>query len=534
MKGSFALVLHAHLPFVRHPEHDEFLEEDWLFEAITETYIPLLEVFEKLLEDGVRLRVSMSVTPTLASMLADPLLQSRYRRRIGCLIELAEREVQRTRWLPDFQETARHYLDRFRRCREVFEDRCHGNLLGALSELARQGGLELLTCAATHGFLPLLSVNPAAVRAQIWMGARCHRRLLGLEPRGIWLPECGYTPGLETQLAREGIRFFLVDAHGVLSATPAPKLGVFEPVRCGGSVAAFGRDLESSRSVWSANVGYPGDPEYRDFYRDIGYDLDYDYVQPYIRRADRRIPIGIKYHRITGPTDAKLPYRPEAARERAAVHAGDFVGKRVAQVERVFAQTGRRPIVVSPYDAELFGHWWYEGPQFVDFMLRKLHFDQQVLRATTPVEYLDEHPNLQEVRLPFSSWGHHGYGEVWLNESNDWIYPHLHKAADRMVQMADRFLHASGLPERALNQMARELMLAQSSDWAFIMSHRTAVEYATRRTRDHLGRFAQLHDQLDRDASVDERFLAEVESRDNIFPDLDFRIYSTRVPVLGV
>ncbi len=527
--GYFSLVLHAHLPFVRHPEHDDFLEEDWLYEAISETYIPLLEVFEGLIDDGIPLRVSMSITPTLASMLADPLLQSRYLRRINQLIELAEREVQRTRWLPDFQHTARMYLARFQACRSFFEDRWRCNLLEAFRQLADASDLELLTCAATHGFLPLLSVNPAAVRAQLQVAVQTHRRLLGRDPRGIWLPECGYTPGVEKELARHGIRFFIVDAHGLLNAVPRPPCGVFTPIMAGSGVAAFGRDLESSRSVWSANEGYPGDPEYRDFYRDVGFDLDYDYVRPYLHGLQTRLPIGIKYHRITGATDRKLPYRPEKARERVAVHAADFVSKRIRQVRRLHAETGLRPLVLSPYDAELFGHWWYEGPLFVDAVLRRLHADRGAVRTMTPVQYLERHTELLEARLPFSSWGHQGYGEVWLNPTNDWIYPHLHRSADRMSRLADRFPNASPQQERALNQMARELLLAQASDWAFIMSHKTSVEYAHRRTTDHLARFNRLYDEVEAGRPVDESVLADMEAKDNPFPDLDFRIYSSAI-----
>ncbi len=523
-RGYFALVLHAHLPFVRHPEYEDFLEERWLYEAITETYIPLLTVFERLIEDGVPVAVSMSVTPTLAAMLSDPLLQARYVRHIDRLIELAEREVQRTRWLPDFHPTALHYLERFRHCRKAFVERYKRDLLKGFRKVADASRLELMTCAATHGFLPLLAINPAAVRAQVRVAAASHRRLLGQEPRGIWLPECGYVPGLEKELAAEKIRFFLVDSHGLLNAQPRPRYGVFAPAMTGAGVAAFGRDLESSRSVWSADVGYPGDPEYRDFYRDIGFDLDLDYINPYVHESGLRVATGIKYHRITGRTDQKQPYRPAAALDRAAAHATDFVSRRQHQVRQLERFIGRKPIVVSPYDAELFGHWWYEGPAFVDFVLRKLHLEQHEVTPVTPLEYLEREADLETVELSFSSWGHRGYGEVWLNETNDWIYRHLHRSADRMVRATRLHADATGLTQRALNQMARELLLAQASDWAFIMSGKTAVEYAVRRTNDHVGRFTRLWEQLEAGA-IDETALAEIEARDNIFPDIDFRVY---------
>ncbi|MBI3893772.1 MAG: DUF1957 domain-containing protein [Candidatus Wallbacteria bacterium] len=526
-RGYFALVLHAHLPFVRHPEHEDFLEERWLYEAITETYIPLLTVFERLIEEKIPVAVSMSLTPTLTAMLSDPLLQARYVRHIDRLIELAEREVQRTRWLPEFHPTALHYLESFRHCRTVFVDRYKRDLLRAFREVAAASRLELMTCAATHGFLPLLSINPAAVRAQIKVATASHRRLLGASPSGIWLPECGYAPGVERELAAEKIRFFLVDSHGLLNGRPRPRHGVFAPALTPAGVAVFGRDLESSRSVWSADVGYPGDPEYRDFYRDIGFDLEHDYIHPYVHESGLRVATGIKYHRITGRTDDKQPYRPEAARLRAEEHAADFVARRQHQVRQLERFIGRKPIVVSPYDAELFGHWWYEGPMFIDFVLRKLHLEQSEIAPITPLEYLETQSDLETVELSFSSWGHRGFGEVWLNESNDWIYRHLHRSADRMVAAAAAHGAATGVVQRALNQMARELLLAQASDWAFIMAGKTAVEYAVRRTHEHLARFNRLRDEVESGLPVDETWLAEIESKDNIFPDIDFRVYGS-------
>lgn len=526
LEGYFALVLHAHLPYVRHPEYEDFLEERWLYEAITETYLPLLEVFERLVSDGIPLRVSMSLTPTLASMLVDPLLQSRYVKHIERLILLAEREVQRTRWLPDFHGTARLYLEQFKECRRRFEEVYHRDLVGAFRAVAESSQLEIMTCAATHGFLPLLAVNPTAVRAQIRVAVQTHRRLLGRAPRGIWLPECGYTPGLDAMLAEEGLRFFLVDSHGLAGATPPAPRGVYGPVATPAGVAAFGRDMESSRSVWSADCGYPGDPEYRDFYRDIGFDLDLDYIRPFIHESGLRIATGIKYHRITGPTDAKQPYRPEEARRRVAAHAADFVDRRLRQAAALHRFLKQPPVVVSPYDAELFGHWWYEGPQFVDGVLRRLAESEGIVRTTTPMEVLERMGELPRAELSFSSWGHRGYGEVWLNESNEWIYRHLHKAADRMVAATRRHASATGLPKRILDQMARELLLAQASDWAFIMSGRTAVEYAVRRTNEHVARFTRLYEHVAGGPEIDEAYLTDLEGRDNLFPDIDFRVYA--------
>lgn len=528
-QGSLALVLHSHLPFVRHPEYPEFLEEDWLFEAITETYIPLINIFERLLQDGVPFRITLSITPTLTAMLDDPLLQARYLGHLEKLIELAEKEIHRTRRRPEFSALAGMYSERFKNARSVFADRYGRNILRAFRAFQDQGSVELITCAATHGFLPLMSVNPNAVRAQIEIGAREYARHFGRRPRGIWLPECGYTPGVDEHLAASGIRYFLVDSHGLLHATPRPKYGVYAPIYLRSRVAAFGRDIESSKQVWSAEEGYPGDFAYRDFYRDIGFDLDLDYVRPYIHHDGIRIPTGIKYYRITGKSADKEPYNRAWAMEKAAGHAGHFMFNRERQIESLRDTLGRKPIVVAPYDAELFGHWWFEGPEWIDFLIRKIAYDQKTFRLTTPGEYLLENPKNQVATPPMCSWGYKGYNEVWLEGGNDWVYRHLHKAADRMVELAQRYPSAFGLLERALNQAAREILLAQASDWAFIMKTGTAVSYAVKRTNDHLSRFTRLYEEI-LSNQINEPFLKEIEGKDNLFPEIDYRIYGDRFP----
>jgi 1,4-alpha-glucan branching enzyme len=523
--GYLALHLHAHLPFVRHPEHEEFLEEDWLYEAITETYLPLLRVFDRLVDENVPFRVSMTLSPPLVAMLRDDLLMERYARRLERLCELADKEVHRTRHDPTFHHLAQHYRDEFGVLRGLFDGRYGRDLVGAFRRLEDVGRLEIVTCGATHGFLPLMQAVPEAVRAQIAVAAAHHRRHFGRDPKGIWLPECGHYPGVDGFLAEQDIRFFFVDTHGIVDATPRPRHGAYAPIYTRAGPAAFGRDPESSMQVWSAEHGYPGDPEYREFYRDVGWDLDWAYVRPYIQPNGQRKNVGIKYYRITGKTSHKEPYDPWRARERAAAHAGNFLFNRERQIEHVAAQMGGvRPIVVSPYDAELYGHWWYEGPQFLDFLIRKIAFDTRVFRLATPGDYLRENPEQQVATPPTCSWGAGGYGAVWLDGSNDWIYRHLHEAARRMVALARDHAEPDALARRALNQAARELLLAQSSDWAFIMKTGTMVEYAIRRTKDHVLRFLRLHDQI-RSGTVDPTWLAQVESRDNLFPEIDYRVY---------
>ena len=524
--GFVSLHLHAHLPYVRHPEYEDFLEEDWLYEAIGETYLPLLKVFDRLTDEGVPFRVSVTMTPPLVAMLRDDLLVGRYARRLDTLCELADKEVHRTRGDPPFHALALHYQLEFRELRALFNDRYRRDLVAAFRRLEEAGRVEIVTCAATHAFLPLLQAHPQAVRAQIQVAVAHHRRHFGRDPAGIWLPECGYYPGLDAFLAEANLRYFFVDTHGILDANPRPRYGVYAPILTPAGPAAFGRDPESSMQVWSSESGYPGDPDYREFYRDVGWDLDHEYVKPYIQPTGQRKNVGIKYYRITGSTAHKEPYDPARARERAVAHAGNFLFNRGRQIEHIASRMGGvRPIVVSPYDAELYGHWWYEGPLFLDALVRKVAFDQRVFRLSTPSDYLRENPEHQLGTPPLSSWGAGGYAGVWLDGSNDWVYRHLHKAAERMIALARDHRAPDPLTRRALDQAARELQLAQSSDWAFIMKTGTMVDYAVRRTREHVLRFTRLHEQI-RAGQIDADWLAHLEAKDNLFPDIDYSAYA--------
>lgn len=525
--GYLALVLHAHLPFVRHPEHEFFLEENWLFEAITETYVPLLLVFQGWERDGLPARLALTLSPTLCSMLRDPLLQTRYRRHLDQLIDLADKEAHRTALEPAFHELAVFYHERFQAIRETFAA-CQNDLVRAFRQLQDAGRIEIITTAATHAILPLVSHHPPALRGQILVARDDYRTCFGREPEGFWLPECAYADRIEGVLREASIQWFVTETHGLLNASPRPRYGMFAPVLTPLGLAAFGRDHESARQVWSRHEGYPGDPRYRDFYRDIGFDLDLDYVRPYLMPPDKRSFTGLKYHRITGPTPEKLPYEPKAAREAVEEHARHFLHARAAQIRRLDTIMDRPPIVVAPYDAELFGHWWYEGPEFLDVMVRKACKEEPGLKLVTPGDYLRLHPTQQVARPAASSWGEEGYLRVWLNEQNEWVYRHAQAAELRMTELAR---HNSGsaealtpLRQRALRQAGRELLLAQASDWSFILKSGTSSEYAARRVKDHLQRFTRLYEDILRDR-VGAAWLDEVESRDNIFPNLEYRYW---------
>lgn len=529
-QGILAMILHAHLPFVRHPERQKSLEELWLYEAITETYLPLLTMFDRLCKEEVTWKLTMSITPTLGTMLNDELLQGRYVRHLESMIELSEKELERTRFQPEFYSLAQMYHNLYRDSLNTYQDTYKRDLVAAFKSFQNQGSLEIIGSCATHGFLPLMD-QKQAIDAQIAVGVDWYRQNFDCDPQGFWLPECGYKLELDYALHRYGIKYVVLDTHGVLHSNPKPRYATYAPVLSLSGLAFFGRDSESSKQVWSATEGYPGDYDYRDFYRDIGYDLDYDYVKPYLA-SENRGQVGIKYYRITGKDVSKQPYNPDVASEKAAQHAANFMFNREKQVEYLCQHMDREPIIVAPYDAELFGHWWHEGPQWLEYLIRKIAFDQGTIKLGTPGEYLKRYPINQVVQPSMSSWGSGGYNEVWLDDSNDWIYRHLSQVAQTMVDLANVETNHQ-LIIRALNQAGREVLLAQSSDWAFIMKAGTMVSYATSRTQVHIQRFFKLQSQII-SGKINENFLTELEQKDNIFPDFDYKVFRQGVAAKSI
>jgi 1,4-alpha-glucan branching enzyme len=534
--GYLAIVLHAHLPFLRHPEDPTVMEERWLYEAVVDTYLPLLRMFEGLAHDQVPFRCTLSLSAPLLSMLRDDLLKQRIAHHLDSLIALGDAEIERTRKEPWYQKLAHFYRARFTELRKTWNAH-DGDLVRAFRQLQdRELGLEVITSNATHAFMPLMDRNWPAMRAQVEIAAELYEKCFGRRTPGMWLGECGYVPGVDELLRAAAVRYFFVDSHALLNATRPPVFGVYAPLYCPSGVAAIARDDESSRQVWSAKEGYPGDPHYRDFYRDIGFDQPKDVIGPWIHPEGHRLYTGFKYQAIThAQLHDKWVYDPEVARGKAGLHATNFRESRRRQCEAVRDSMGpalsaggdRPPLVVAPFDAELFGHWWFEGVQFLDDLFRQMHFDDRSIEPMTPAKYLDRHPSNQVATPSASSWGQKGFNEYWLNESNAWVYRHLHEAAERMVALAQRFKEGtpSDLQRRALNQCVRELLLAQSSDWAFIMKTGTTVSYATRRTNEAILRFMKLHDEIIEER-IDAPYLLALEQKDNLFPDLDWRVYA--------
>ena len=528
-KGYVSFVLHAHLPFIHHPESEDYLEEQWLFEAISETYIPLLLNYQKLVEEKVNFRITMSMTPPLLNMLDNKLLQQRYIAYLNKHIELAQKEIKRTENNPQENQLAHYYFDRYSNDLHVFHDIYHDNIITGFKHFQDIGVLEIITCGATHGYFPILYITEQTVKAQIAVGVQTYEKYFGRKPRGIWLPECGYVPEADKYLKEFGIEYVITESHGILYANPTPVYGTYAPIVSPTGVIAFGRDMESSRQVWSSINGYPGDFNYREFYRDIGYDVeDYEYIKPYIASNGVRVSTGIKYHRITGKTGEKDYYNLQWAKDSAEMQAGHFMNSRIQQINDVAPYMNKPPIILCPYDAELYGHWWYEGPYWLYILFKKIYYDQDEFALITPGEYIDKYPSIQVSTPCRSSWGANGYSEVWLNPTNDYVHRHLHVAGNRMVELAN--LYANETDETkiaALNQCARELLLAQSSDWLFIITNGTMVDYAKKRIKDHIGRFSKLYEQIKTD-TIDTKFLKQIQEIDCIFPEINYKIYQKK------
>jgi len=379
--------------------------------------------------------------------------------------------------------------------------------------------LDLITCAATHGYLPLLRDTPEAVHAQLVTAVRQHQRLLGERPLGIWLPECAYYEGLDRLMARCGLRYSLLDGHGLLHALPRPRYGVYAPICSPAGVAFFGRDNESTLPVWSASQGYPGDGVYREFHRDLGWDLPEERLEEAGIRSRR--PLGLKLHRVTAQAcslDQKQAYAPQRAAERVVEHAAAYLEGRAALLDNLAATIDRPPLLVAPFDAELFGHWWFEGPRFLAELFRQ--GPAAGVRFTHLREALGRGEALQICRPSPSSWGQGGYHNYWLNETNAWVVAEWQRASQAMVRRVNRGV-GSEAQRRWLTQAGRELLLAQSSDWSFILRAGTTTELARERIHRHLDRFWRLLDAVEGGKALPELWLQAVEQEDGLFPDLN-------------
>jgi len=578
--GAATLVLHTHLPWTLH--HGRWPHgTDWLCEAVVECYLPLLGVLESRAAHGHSLGVTIGFSPILCDQITHPEFAAELDFYAQGKLAAAEADARRFARHGAEREAAQavRWIDRYARAPGAFAER--GGPIARFRRLEEAGAIEIIGCAASHAYLPLLG-TPAAVARQIAVAVDRHRRHFGRAPRGLWLPECAYRPagrwqsplrsddfevwraGLESFVAARGIEFTFVERHlieggrasgissragvaaqriravgdreiaiGPLSRRAErgrePAAGISPPAPhradrayriAGSNVIVFGRDARTSEQVWSREGGYPGDPVYLDFHR-------------------MHDPGGLRYWAVTdasGELDAKVPYDPEAAARRALRHADHFLDG-VAATLHAAERRGGAPFVCAMYDTELFGHWWFEGPDFLAAVLDRAA--ARGVRLETAAAAAAASSAAPELRLAEGSWGAEGDHRVWMNADTARIWAKVHGAERAFEALARRALdHREPVVERVLAQAAREVMLLEASDWPFLVTHGAARDYAEMRAELHArdaARLLALGARLLDDALTasdgtsavlaphDREFLGACERRDDPFPDLDWR-----------
>ncbi|MGQ0765565.1 MAG: 1,4-alpha-glucan branching protein domain-containing protein [Gemmatimonadota bacterium] len=548
---DFVLMLHSHLPYVLN--HGRWPHgSDWICEAAIETYLPLLATLRRLESENVAAPLSVGFTPILANMLEHPTfageLEAYFRQRFEFCAEapasMSGTADEALLPLVGFWER------RLRSLHELWQS-IGGDILGPFREMQDRERIELTSSAATHGFLPLLA-RDESIHLQLAVGRSEHHRLFGRDPEGCWVPECAYSPrgpwaplpgapgegrvraGVEEHLAEAGYRYFFVDSHMARAGSPlgvyGQRFGAADADRAhpepddetqreytpyqayrvsddsvGREVAAFVRDPRSSQRVWNRHGGYPGDGAYLEFHK-------------------IRWPGGLRLWRVTSRTSdlgEKRPYDPAAARQLAGEHARDFASLIAALARGKAGDIGA--VVVAPFDTELFGHWWFEGPDFLADLYTALP-DHTVVRPVTAGEHLDSYGTGQAIRLARGSWGRNGDWSMWMNGEVEWTWPVIWQMENAFWDLAPTAIEVAAL-EPVLAQAARTLLLLQASDWQFIISTGEVEDYAIRRFNGHADDLRELLGYLVdglAGVGIENALLraGELQQRDDVFRDI--------------
>ena len=535
-------MLHSHLPYYRKAGMWPFGEEN-VFECMAETYIPLLDCVARLWDDGIAAKLTIGLTPILVEQLDDEHMKQGFETyiegRLHAAMEDEKRYAPRGE-TPDVERhrLARFYKDWFQNSLDSFRNKWNRDLIGAFKKYQDLGAIELTTSAATHCFSPLLAQD-SSLRAQFRSGAQAYKNHFDREPNGVWLPECAYRPkqdgrpGIGQWLHDAGLKYFFTESFVIEGGESTEVRRVFGPygtieyIPVKGRpetgydtfeaywlkeypVAVMGRHEEAGYQVWSADHGYPGDGNYREFHKK-------DDVS------------GLHYWKLTSKTTDlgdKEIYNPEAAQSRIGENSDHYVGVIQGCLTNRLKQTGKQGLVMVSFDTELFGHWWFEGISFIEQVIRKLKKYTNV-SMTTATEYLEAHPPEHAIELPASSWGSGGHWHVWLNEETEWMWPEIHRTETTIKELAQKYdATTDAVINRALKQLAREVFLLQSSDWPFLVTTGQAKQYAVERFNQHVERFDIIADML-KEGRIDEKRLEEIESIDNCFPDVDPSLFKS-------
>ncbi len=558
--GAFTFVLHSHLPYARLAGRWPHGEE-WLHEAAAETYIPLLNALYDLKDEGVKFQITIGLTPILVEQLADDDVRDHFDLYLEEKIAVADKDVKRFTEAGDGHLThlAKFYAGWYREIKTSFDDRYQRDIVGAFSRLQDDGLIEISTCAATHGYLPLLT-RDSAIYAQLVAGIDAYQRHFGRSPRAIWLPECAYRPayytpegtlrpGIESFLSEMGIKVFFSETHTIEGGKPVGMaagefIGPYGAIRrrymvpiqetmpsreattyqpyfvsdttAGPSasehsgVAVIGRNNRTGMQVWSGEWGYPGEGDYREFHK-------------------KDLVSGLQYWRVTSSSSdlgSKEFYNPEWAFNRVGEHARHFAWLVSDLLKQYYNETGKFGLIASNYDTELFGHWWFEGVEWIKQVLRILASDESV-ELTTASKFVTEHPPEVTLHIPESSWGMGGNHWTWDNPDTHWMWEPIGSAEKRMEALAARYPDPTLREEKVLNMAARELLLLESSDWPFLVTTGQAKEYAIRRFTRHVERFEALAASLEA-GEPDLRLADELYEVDKVYPYINYRWWNKR------
>jgi len=567
MKGFLQIVLHSHLPFVL--THGTWPHgADWIFEGAAETYMPLLQRLRRAETENIPLKFTIGISPVLAEQLGHILFPEQFVSYLRQKISAAQEDERYFEEIDDSHRVrlARMWQDFYTKILHDYEE-ISGDILGEFKKFQEKGMIEIITCGATHGYLPLIGTDNS-VYAQLALAKQVHRRHFGTDPKGIWLPEAAYRPryewvppvgedktprlrrGIEEFLYHLDIRFFFVDTHllkggraiGVYidrfealkklwaqfekQYSPREEIprSPYKPYLCSSVEGEYAtpfyvRDPETGLQVWSGEWGYPGNPAYLDFHK-------------------KHFPGGHRYWRVTHPkadlADKDL-YHPEWIPDTIAEQAHHFATLCEGIIEKVSAEFDVPPIISAPFDAELFGHWWFEGPDWLLQVARDIAANPNI-QMTRGWDYLEKYPPSEVVHLPEGSWGQGGFHYIWLNDWTKWTWEHIYEAEKIMRDYANWWVQTEQKPriKRVLAQMGRELLLLESSDWQFLISTWSARDYAERRVAFHWEKFmeiekmAKLLREGKEPSSGQWRELELIESQDDIFPDLDPALWADR------
>ncbi|HRF60938.1 MAG TPA: DUF1957 domain-containing protein [Fimbriimonadaceae bacterium] len=554
--GRFLLCLHSHMPYVlAHGKSPH--GTDWLFESAAECYLPILDALDRLRNQGIRPHWTINISPVLAEQLDDPSFKEGFAEYCQEKIDWALRDQEQFRatgplWM---QGLAAMWQRVYTKALVQFKHQWDRSICEGFRFFQEEGAIEIITCGATHGYFPLLGTDES-VQAQIKLGVESYRKRFGRQPRGIWLPECAYRPAYDWKspvgqdevawprkavdelLVENGIEYFFVDSHMIRGGEPLGTYGAqfpqlaelfarssklftpptefrseYEHYVLPTGATIFARDPNTTARVWSGEVGYPGDEWYLEFHKQL-----YPGRHRYWRISPNKADLG-----------AKQPYDPWRAYENIAHHAEDFVRLVKGVLANYKGVADRTGTLVAMYDTELFGHWWWEGPEFLYEVAKLMHADPD-LQPVTGGELLDEEPARHMITMPEGSWGEGGYHYIWINQDNHWTWERLYPAQRKMRQMAREY--AGGPANRVVLQAARELLMAEASDWQFLISTWAARDYAEVRFDDHVERFERLAEMADRVhiggklTASEIAFLEDCESKDAAFADLDLSYWA--------